>query len=315
MRMAYPYQEHLIAGQTWAKQEASGEVEGLFGPGSPAWTVGRELALMLGGGRALVLQLADPVVAEGVAQNSRFRSNLIARARRTFANVYGIFFGDLDTALKVGARTHAIHRQVKGTITAATCPARAGEAYEANDPEHLLWVWATLADTSWLVYTRMNPDVTPAFAETWYGEYRRFAAVTGVPPELIPATFADFQAFFAARVERLYVGDTLRALCLDLFRSPLTAGRLDEVLTIGVLPDALKEAVPWPWNASTARQHELAWRAGLGAFRRMPSALRFAPAYHQGARRVAIANRTGTTFTAEVLDRIDRVIDLPFSLR
>ena len=42
---------------------------GLYGPGSEAWALNREAMLLLGAGpRALLLQVAHPLVAAGVAE-------------------------------------------------------------------------------------------------------------------------------------------------------------------------------------------------------------------------------------------------------
>src|SRR5438105_3949605 len=73
-------------------------VEGLFGPGSATWTVIRENALLAGGGRALLLQLAHPAVAEAVAHHSAVARDPLGRARRTFARMYRATFGTLDEA-------------------------------------------------------------------------------------------------------------------------------------------------------------------------------------------------------------------------
>ena len=42
-----------------------------FSPDSMIWRVDREMVLLLGGGRALLMQLAHPKVAAGVADHSR----------------------------------------------------------------------------------------------------------------------------------------------------------------------------------------------------------------------------------------------------
>src|SRR4051794_41924573 len=44
------------------------------GPGSVVWRVGGDWTLLLGGGRALILQVAHPTVAAGVGQFSDYES-------------------------------------------------------------------------------------------------------------------------------------------------------------------------------------------------------------------------------------------------
>ena len=52
---------------------------GFFGPTSLTWRVGREAALFLGAGRALLLQLAHPWVATSIAEHSRTLVDRVGR--------------------------------------------------------------------------------------------------------------------------------------------------------------------------------------------------------------------------------------------
>jgi uncharacterized protein (DUF2236 family) len=56
---------------------------GLFGPRSLAWRINRETILLLGGGRALLMQVAHPLVAAGVADHSDF-------TRSSFDSAFGV---------------------------------------------------------------------------------------------------------------------------------------------------------------------------------------------------------------------------------
>src|SRR2546423_14627934 len=105
---------------------------GLFPDDSIVRQVNRENVLILGGGRALLMQLAHPKVAAGVDEHSDFRVRPIQRLRRTVLMTMAIVFGDRKTALAaVNAvkRTHARGR---------------GGDYRALDPDLLVWVDATL---------------------------------------------------------------------------------------------------------------------------------------------------------------------------
>src|SRR4030088_1209065 len=50
---------------------------GLFGPDSVTWRVMREPLLILGGGRALLMQAAHPLVAQGAIDHSTHRRDPI----------------------------------------------------------------------------------------------------------------------------------------------------------------------------------------------------------------------------------------------
>ena len=55
---------------------------GLYGPASEAWRLNREAMLLLGAGpRALLLQIAHPLVAAGVADHCDFRTDPWRRLR------------------------------------------------------------------------------------------------------------------------------------------------------------------------------------------------------------------------------------------
>src|SRR6059058_4391825 len=89
---------------------------GLFGPGSMVWRIGRERALLLGGPAALLLQLAHPLVAAGVAAHSDFRRDPFARLRATLDSVLTISYGDRSQAEAAAEAVAATHRRVRGRL-------------------------------------------------------------------------------------------------------------------------------------------------------------------------------------------------------
>ncbi|MGH2727734.1 MAG: oxygenase MpaB family protein, partial [Actinomycetota bacterium] len=88
---------------------------GFFGPGSMNWRVNKEQVMLLGGGRALLLQLAHPMVAAGVAQHSDFASDPLKRLRRTLDATLAIVFGTIAEAERAAAQVRAVHNAVRGT--------------------------------------------------------------------------------------------------------------------------------------------------------------------------------------------------------
>ena len=68
------------------------DVAGFFERGNKIWEVNREMVLLLAGGRALLMQLAHPKVAAGVADHSRFQQDPFARLRRTMSAMWSIVF-------------------------------------------------------------------------------------------------------------------------------------------------------------------------------------------------------------------------------
>ena len=127
--------------------------------------INAERLMLLGWARAILLQLAHPLVAAGVADHSSFRDGPLASARRlhhTVRSMLALTFGDdagRDLALD-GIRT--IHRRVNGTLRTAVGRFPQGTRYSAEDPDLVLWVHVTLLDSIPLVYERLIAPLTDA---------------------------------------------------------------------------------------------------------------------------------------------------------
>jgi uncharacterized protein (DUF2236 family) len=186
---------------------------GLFGPDSITWRINRENVLVLGGGRALVLQVAHPLVGAGVDQHSNYRKDPWGRLFRTLDRTTAIVFGNSDEADEAASAVWNVHGRVKGTSDE-------GVPYQARDPKLLLWVHATLVDTSLLVYDRYVARLSLAEREAYYEEQKAMAEAFGVPRSEQPETFADFNDYFATMVEdELVVTDIVRDV-LDSIQNP-----------------------------------------------------------------------------------------------
>src|SRR5438477_3387872 len=96
---------------------------GLFPRHAIIRQVNGEGVLLLGGGRALLMQLAHPSVAAGVGDHSDFRADPFTRLRRTLEASYTMVFGTEEEARRVAAGIRAVHDRV------------VGPGYSANDPE------------------------------------------------------------------------------------------------------------------------------------------------------------------------------------
>src|SRR5262249_61384496 len=84
----------------------------LVAPTGITWTVHRERVLLAGWGRAILLQIAHPKVARGVAEHSAFtheRWGRVRRLRRTLDAMLALTFGSPKDADAVAARINGIH--------------------------------------------------------------------------------------------------------------------------------------------------------------------------------------------------------------
>ena len=269
---------------------------GLFGPGTMTWRINREGALLLGGGRALVLQVAHPLVAAGVAEFSNYREDPWGRLYRTLDLTTRIVFGDRETADEASDQLRRIHSRVKGVTREPGGRFPAGTPYEANDPELLMWVHATLVDTSLLVYDRYVHRLTIAERRRYYEEQKTLGEAFGVPLEHQPATYADFNEYFAEMIESdaLAVTDTLRDVTDATLRPdlPFLARPLVEaigVATAGMLPPRLREELELPWGPNRERLLAASRAVLRGAIPLLPGVVRDFPPARSAERRARAA--------------------------
>ena len=283
--------------------------EGIFGRDSIFWRVGREHSLILGGGRALLLQTAHPFVAYGVHEHSNFRADAAARGRRTFAATDRMGFGDLDTAFDAARRVAKIHDRIRGELPVDIGPYRAGTRYDADQQQAALWVWATLVDSSTRMYQMLVRRFTREEEDAYYAQARLFAYLFAVEPDTLPPTWRDFQAY----CEDMFYGGALAvddvALGMaDFFEKPIypwmaPAMPLFKAVTSYLLPPPVREMYRLPLG----RREEAIARGVLGSARAMipflPPHVRYSPAYMQTLWR--LSGREGSDPTA---DRVQQVL-------
>lgn len=248
------------------------------------WKVNRESVTILGGGRALLMQVANPLVAAGVADHSDFGVDAFSRLWRTLGTVLTVAFGDPGQAAAAVERVAGIHASVQGE--------RGGATYSALDPELLLWVHATLVDTARLTYERFVGPLRPAERERYYQEMKRFAVAFGLADVDLPPDLRAFDAYLRDAVAGLEISEDARRLAPGILRPSgpwaLSASALMRFVTVGLLPAGLREGFGLVWSPLRERALgalEASVRAGLPLF---PKRLRWWPhAVQAGGRSVA----------------------------
>jgi uncharacterized protein (DUF2236 family) len=258
---------------------------GLFPPGTVARRVNAETALLLGGGRALLLQLAHPMVAAGVADHSDFRRDSFGRLANTLDLTLTVAFGDEDQRRAALARVADTHRRVTGM--------RGDRPYRALDPELLLWVHATLVDSALVTHERFVGSIGPVARDRYHKEMKRQAVAFGVPKDRVPGSFEGFRGYMDGMVETLGVTDEARALCRGVLRppSPSVLRPLIEVmrfLTVGLLPDRVRAGYGLTWDPRRDRVvAALASVLRRGVVPLLPDSLRRWPHARDADRRLA----------------------------
>jgi len=248
-------------------------VTGFFGPGSQSWRINREAALLLGGMRALLMQVAHPKVAQGVADHSAYRKDPLGRGIRTFQAVHAMVFGTREEATRAAAAIHAIHCRVHGRL--ADPPLGMSPEYQANDPVLLLWVYATLMDSAVVTYELFFTRLTNEERETLYQEGKVFIQLFGVPESLVPPTWQTFQNWLIETLSGTTI--TVTPVARDIARSLLTGSALtlllspiNYVLAAGMLPARLRQEYGLRWNLAIRILYRAIASTGRAALRITP---------------------------------------------
>ena len=281
---------------------------GLFGPGSWMWKLSRESILFLGGGRAALLQLAHPYVATAVKHHSASERDLPGRFQRTFLNVFSMVFGDLESALGSARRVHELHATIHGPLEETLGPFPKGHRYDANEEEALLWVYATLTETSVMLWERFFRPMTDLEKETFYQDSRSFARLFGIPDSVLPRTWDAFVGYFDSVLASniLTVGEASRRLSGFLFTPPnkaiAPAWKWYKVMTAGLLPARVRDDLGLPFGRSEKVLYTASLATLRATWRRLPPRLRWLPAYVDARRR--LQGHTSRDRFGEVAERV-----------
>lgn len=258
------------------------------GPGSVSWKVNREVVVVAGWGRAILMQLAHPKVAAGVAEHSAFRGSLVASVRRlasTIRAMLSLSFGTEDEAIAAAAGINRIHDRVSGRVPESTGAVAAGARYSAHDPELLRWVHATLLESMPLTYERLVGPLSAHERDQYCDEAAIMEPLLGIPAQLLPRSSAQLKGYLCQTLASgvIAVSPTSRALAHAILFPPgwrllWPAYRCLQLLTIGLLPPAIREGYGFTWTARDARALGR-WTAALRMVRRLtPPPLREWPA-------------------------------------
>jgi len=200
-------------------------------------------SLVLGGLAAILLQLAHPVVAHGVASSSTFAQDPLRRLRHTLAYVYAVHLGTPAQRALVARRVDGAHTSVPG----------------ARDAEPQLWVAATLAHTGVQVHELLHGPLPAALAEEIHAASADLGMSLQLPAGAWPSDREAFDRYWEATLPTLEVGDDARAVAAELLaaraapwwlRLALPAAR---EFTAVLLPPTLRAAYRLPDHPRRAR--------------------------------------------------------------
>lgn len=199
---------------------------GFFGPDSITWEVNREMTVLFGGARALLMHAAHPLVAAGARQTAMYSRDPWARLIRTLQLQSTVTFGSKDEARQAAERINRLHTKVNG-IDPVT-----GETYDALDPELLLWVHAALEISSLWFFERTVRTLTPEERQRYHTESLIAAELVALPASAVPPTVEETEDY----VDRIILSG--RLIPTDV------SNDVAEIIRNGPVPRSVK----WVWG-------------------------------------------------------------------
>lgn len=257
---------------------------GYYGPGSVAWKVNREWVVLLGGARAVLMQLAHPLVALGVSNHSSYMTDPFGRAERTFILGEKLTFGSTRTARQAARTINNLHKRVHGHLPIDAGDFTCGTRYDARDPELLLWVHATLVDTLLLSYKLFVGPLAHAEEEMYYQESKEVAHLLGLAPEEMPQGIDDLKQYIYEMVHSERLAPTLQAreLAMQTLFPPASKAlrplmHLNLNITNALLPQPVRDIYNLEWSKSQQLAFATLARGMRLTVPRMPMLLRELP--------------------------------------
>lgn len=199
----------------WLDDIAGGSDAGLYAPTDSPWVVHADVATLIGGIRALLVQALHPGSLAGVAEHSRYAADPLGRLAGTTRWLTIMTFGSTDAIAAEAKRVNAMHSRVIGQYTAAD-----GERqhYRAADESLLLWVHVAFTDsflTAYQLYSGSQVD-----GDDYVRQWARAVEPLGLPTA--PRSLADLRCVLADFAPVLACSDTTREVVRFLRRPPLS---------------------------------------------------------------------------------------------
>lgn len=250
----------------------------------------REPLLILGASRALLMQVAHPLVAQGALDHSDFDTDPLGRFQRTAGWVTTVVFGTADEAREATREVNRMHRHVEGSLPTSHATSRwaGGTPYRAMDSELLLWVHGSLLDAMLKTHQALIGGLSRRDQNRFVREWEAVAQLMGIAGGSRWSGAGEMQSWLERqlRSHRAEPGPGSRAVARVILQPELGGGRgrrgLAEVtsfITRGLLPGPTRRQFGIPW----APAQDLAYRALTLTLRRsrplLPRELRISPVY------------------------------------
>ena len=227
---------------------------GLVPEGSIVREVAAKRVVVLGGLPAVLLQVAHPMIAQGVSDYSRFQDDPLARLIATLDATLVMTFGDTDQVAQKVHRVRRRHQAVHGELAEMHGEWGQGESYSALDADLCLWVYATGVEVALDTYGAFCAPLSQPARARYYEDGKPLADVMGVTRRVLPATYREFRSYYRDMLGRLVVGRMARDIAAAIFAAklgPVPVSPLGPLIAAALMPDdRTREAygLKWGWR-------------------------------------------------------------------
>jgi uncharacterized protein (DUF2236 family) len=159
-----------------------------------------------------------------------------------------------------------------------------GAGYRALDPDLLLWVYATLADTALVTYEAFVQPLLSGERDEFHQEFKLLGELLGIPRDRFPNTVPDFDVYLEQMVSDgpVRVDARARELAGQVMRPPsrvLPGPAMIplNLITTGLLTPALREQYGLRWGPRQQRAYGFALRVVPRVIALTPPLLRVWP--------------------------------------
>ena len=206
---------------------------GYFGPDSMMWKVNKEITVLFGGARALLMHAAHPLIAAGARQTSFYQRDPWKRLIRTLSLQNSVTFGTIEEANDSATRINKLHEVIKGEDEVT------GGYYDALDHEQLLWVHACLQLSSIYFYEKTVKKLSDEEKDKYHIENMLSAKLVLIDIENMPKTHEELKKWVINKSkEEKYL------LLTDVAKD------VEEIISGGPVPKHIKPI--WPFISFTA---------------------------------------------------------------
>ena len=160
---------------------------GYFGPDSMMWKVNKEITVLFGGARALLMHAAHPLIAAGARQTSFYQRDPWKRLIRTLSLQNSVTFGSKNEADESAHRINKLHEVIKGNDEVT------GNVYDALDHEQLLWVHACLQISSIYFYEKTVKKLSVEEKNKYHKENMVAAGLVLIDIDEMPQTHEELK--------------------------------------------------------------------------------------------------------------------------